>query len=70
MSTTTLGPLAALAGQNFQVSMRVPLTATLNQQVTTVVTATAQGGSFPFATAALITTVKQYRLYLPLVRRG
>ncbi len=54
----------------FQFSMRVPRTATLNQQVTTVVTATAQGGSFPFATAALITTVKQYRLYLPLVRRG
>jgi uncharacterized membrane protein len=68
ISPTILGPLAALAGRDFQVRVQVPPSAT--GSVTTVVTATAQGGSLPFTTASLITTVKQYRLYLPLVRRS
>ncbi len=68
VSSATVGPLAAAAGQNFNVYVQVPASAT--GQTTTIVTATAQGGSLPFATAALITAIEPYRIYLPLVRRS
>ncbi|HZY41895.1 MAG TPA: hypothetical protein VFF59_07825, partial [Anaerolineae bacterium] len=68
VSPTTLGPLAASAGQDFKVYVQVPVSAV--GQVATVITATAQGGPLPFATAALITKVDPYRIHLPLMRRS
>ncbi len=67
VSPDMLGPLAAAAGQDFDVYVQVP--AGVIGQVTTTVTATVQSGPPVFATAALVTTVDPYRIYLPLLRR-
>jgi len=69
LSPTLSAPVAALGGLNVNVAVRVPITAPIGP-ATTVVTATAQGGSQPMAAATLTTTVQNYRLLLPVVRRG
>lgn len=69
LSPTLSAPVAAFGGLDVKVAVRVPITAPIGQ-ATTVVTATAQGGSQPFVAATLTTTVQNYRLYLPVVRRG
>jgi hypothetical protein len=67
IAPSSVGPIGAGAGAN--VNVGVALNTTSVPSDTAIITATAQGGSSPSATARLITIAGTRHIFMPLVRK-